>query len=252
MSLDPEERLLLARVWDKYEQTERRGTPCATDFLSPREQKLALSLLQGTGVHGGYLLDGGYEGAERRRMIFLPDWTENDESQIAFLRADFHGPESLGHRDILGSLMGLGVVRGKIGDILISPHSADIIAAPSLRDFFLLEWKEAGHVKLRVSEIRREDLRLHEPPVKEVRDTVSSLRLDAVIAAAFSIARGKAVAYIRTGRVFLDHWLCEKPDMHVEEGAVITVRGLGRAKLKTVGAMTKKGRTTVIFEIGLP
>ena len=113
---DPEDRLLLARVLDKYEQMERRGIPTATGFLSPREQQLAAVLLNTAGIRTGYAFDGGYEGAERRLLAFLPDWAEDASGELAFLRAGFRGADStLTHRDILGSLMGLGITREKLG-----------------------------------------------------------------------------------------------------------------------------------------
>lgn len=246
---EPEDRLLLAKVLDKYDQNQRRNIPAATAFLSPREQQMARALLNAAGVRAGYVLDGGYEEAERRRLIFLPDWAEEDPGQLAFLRADFHGADSaLTHRDILGSLMGLGVVRERVGDILVSPHSADIVADPSLRDFFLREWSAAGRVKLSVSEIAREELCVPQVQVKTIRDTVSSLRLDAVTAAAFSMSRGRAAELIAAGRVNLDHVPCVKPDRPVAEGAVLTARGLGKARLAQVGGLTKKGRVGITVQ----
>ena len=246
---EPEDRLLLAKVLDKYEQSQRKNIPAATLFLSPREQQLVQALLNAAGVRSGYVLDGGYEEAERKIAVFLPDWAEDAEGELVFLRALFHGADSaLTHRDILGSLMGLGVERDRLGDILVSPHSADIIAAPSLRDFFLREWTEAGRVTLTVAEIAREELLLPQVQVKVLRDTVSSLRLDAVAAAAFSISRGKAAELIAAGRVNLDHVPCLKPDKPVAEGAVLTARGFGKAKLKEVGGLSKKGRTGITIE----
>ena len=246
---EPEDRLLLARVLDKYEQSQRKNIPAATPFLSPREQQLAQALLNAAGVRDGYGLDGGYEEAERKLLVFLPDWMEEAEGELVFLRASFHGQDStLTHRDILGSLMGLGVERDRLGDILVSPHSADIIAAPSLRDFFLREWGEAGRVKLSVAEIGREELILPQVQVKLIRDTVSSLRLDAVTATAFSMSRGRAAELISAGRVNLDHVPCLKPDKPVAEGAVLTARGFGRARLREVGGLSKKGRTGITIE----
>lgn len=246
---EPEDRLLLARVWDQYERTQRRNIPSATVFLSPREQGLAQTLLNAAGVRSGYRFDGGYEAAERKRLFFLPDWAEEPpEDELAFLRAAFHGEEGLTHRDLLGSLMGLGVQRERLGDILVSPHSADLIAAPSLLDFFLREWTQAGRVKLSVTEIRRDALLLPQTQVKVIRDTVSSLRLDAVAAAAFSMSRGRAAEWIAAGKVHLNHAPCLKPDQAVAEGAVLTARGLGRAKLVQVGGLSKKGRTGITVE----
>ena len=246
---EPEDRLLLARVWDKYEQTERKNIPSATVFLSPRERQLAQAMLNAAGVRSGYLFDGGYEGAERTVLLFLPGWAEEPAGdELVFLRASFHGGESLTHRDILGSLMGLGVVRERVGDILVSPHSADIVAAPPLREFFLREWDQAGRVKLTVTEIGREALCVPQTQVKVIRDTVSSLRLDAVTATAFSMSRGRAAELIAAGKVSLDHVPCLKGDKPVGEGAVITARGLGKARLAGVGGLSKKGRTGITME----
>ena len=246
---EPEDRLLLARVWDKYEQTERRSIPSATVFLSPREQRLAQAMLNAAGIRTGYVFDGGCGEAERKILVFLPAWMEEPAGdELVFLRAAFHGEESLTHRDILGSLMGLGVTRERVGDILVSPHSADIVAAPSLRDFFLREWTQAGRVKLTVTEIGREELRLPQAQVKVIRDTVPSLRLDAVAAAAFSMSRGRAAELIAAGKVNLDHVPCLKGDKPVAEGAVLTARGFGKAKLTQVGGLSKKGRVGITVE----
>lgn len=246
---EPEDRLLLARVLDKYEQMERRSIPTTTSFLSPREQKLAETLLHAVGVRSGYAFDGGYPDAERKVLLFLPEWAEGTEGELVFLRADFHGEGSkLTHRDILGSLMGLGVARERVGDILVSEHSADIVSLPSLREFFLQSWESAGRVKLSVSEIAREDLLLPQVQVKIIRDTVSSLRLDAVVSAGFSMSRGRAAELIAAGKVSLDHFPCEKGDKPVAEGSVLSVRGLGKAKLTTVGGLSKKGRIGITIE----
>lgn len=246
---EPEDRLLLARILDKYEQSERRNIPTATVFLSPRQRVMATGLLHAAGIRSGFLFDGGYSDAERTRLLFLPEWAGEEHDELAFLRASFHGADSaLTHRDILGSLMALGVTRERVGDILVSPHSADIIAAPSLRDFFLREWTVAGRVKLTVTETVREELLIPEAKIKTVRDTVSSLRLDAVTASAFSISRGRAAELIAAGRVSLDHTPCMKPDKPVSEGSTVSVRGLGKARLKETGGLTKKGRTGIIIE----
>ena len=246
---EPEDRLLLARVLDKFEQRERRSIPASTGFLSPREQTLAVSLLNAAGIREGYRLDGGYEGAERKVLTFLPDWAEEDPEALAFLRAAFRGADStLTHRDILGSLMGQGITRERVGDILISDHSADVVVSPSLAEFLLQSWDSAGRVRLDISRIDREALTVPRVQMREVRDTVSSLRLDAVVASAFSLSRGRAAELIAAGKVSLDHVPCEKPDKPVAEGAVLTVRGLGKARLAECGKVTKKGRIALRIE----
>lgn len=96
----PEERLLLSRVWDKCEQCRTRSIPTATGFLSPQEQAAAQHLLNALGCREGYVLWGGYDGAERKRLLFLPEWmAEPDGTEIAAVRAACRSGGDLTHRD---------------------------------------------------------------------------------------------------------------------------------------------------------
>lgn len=246
---ESEDKLLLARIWDKYEQMERRGIPTASVFLSPREQAMAQTLLNSAGIRNGYLFDGGFPEAERKRLMFLPEWAENGDEELAFLHAAFHGSDStLTHRDILGSLMGLGITREQVGDILIAPHSADVIAAPQMAEFLLREWDSAGRVRLSVSQITREELTMPQVKITEVSDTVSSLRLDAVVSAAFSMSRSKAAELIAAGRVSLDHMPCVKIDKAVAQDSTITARGYGKAVVRDCSRVSKKGRIILVID----
>lgn len=246
---ESEDRLLLARILDKYEQMERKGIPTVTAFLSTREQTMAQVLLNTAGIHGGYRFDGGYDDAERKALTFLPEWAEDSDDAVAFLRAVFHGTDNaLTHRDILGSLMGLGITREKVGDILISPHSADVVVSPQLTEFLLREWSGAGRVRLSVTEISREELICPEVSVREVTDTVSSLRLDAVVSSAFSLSRGRASELIAAGKVSLDHMPCIKGDKPVAEGSTITARGFGKAVVRECSRVSKKGRIILVID----
>ena len=210
---------------------------------------MAVALLNTAGVRSGYVMDGGYEAAERKLIAFLPDWAEEAEGELAFLRADFHGADStLTHRDILGSLMGLGITRERVGDILVSEHSADIAVSSTLAEFLLQEWSGAGRVRLTVTEISREELRIPQVKVQQVQDTVSSMRLDAVVATAFGMSRGKAADLIAAGRVSLDHVPCEKSDKPVAEGGTITARGFGKAVVRECSRLSKKGRIILLMD----
>ena len=121
-----EDRLLLAKVLDRAEQAGNRNVPACTDFLSPQQQMMTLDLLRLAGIpESGYARLGGYSGAERNLFLFLPDWMDPDDAEsqspIRCLRASFREAEKLTHRDFLGSLMGMGIVREKVGDILWLP-----------------------------------------------------------------------------------------------------------------------------------
>lgn len=252
LGLAGEDRLTLARVLDKAEQAENRNIPAATDFLSPQQQAQARDCLRLAGVsETSYVLQGGYEGAERRIILFLPDWLEpeNAEFPIRCLRASFREDEKLTHRDFLGSLMGLGLVREKIGDILVVPDSADLLVLDSVADFLLQSWDSAGRAKLRVTAIEPDSLHIPVVQRKEVRDTVSSLRLDAVASSGFRLARGKAAALIESGKVQLNWRECVKPDKLLEAGDVVSARGFGKFELSEVGGLTRKGRISIVLQV---
>ena len=249
VAANEDERLLLSRIWDQYDRCRTRNIPAVTPFLSPQEQQSARRLLQAMGVRDGFSFWGGYEGAERCQLHFLPDWTQDpDREAIRALRCTWYRGESLCHRDFLGSLMGLGITREKIGDILVAPESADVLVSAQTVPLLLAQWDSAGRVKLHLEPLELENILVPEARVKEIRDTVSSLRLDSVLSVGFSLSRGKAADAIRAGRVQLNWQDCEKPDRMAAEGDVITVRGLGKSILETVGHATKKGRVFITLK----
>ena len=246
-----EDRLLLAKVLDRAAQAEERNIPACTDFLSPQQQMMAGDLLRLAGIpETAWLRQGGYQGAERNILLFLPDWMEPEtaEPPLRCLRAAFRKEENLTHRDFLGSLMGMGIVREKIGDILVGPDSADVLVLDTVAEFLAQSWESAGRVKLRVAEIDPGCVHIPEIRREERRDTVSSLRLDAVCSTGFRMARGKAAALIESGRVQLNWRECTKPDRTVSEGDTVSARGFGKFELTEVGTLTKKGRIPITVQ----
>ncbi len=246
---DAEERVLLAHVLDKCEACRARNVPAHTDFLSPSEARGAEELLHAAKYHDGWAFAGGYARAERRMLCFLPDWQETpDEAEcLAALRARWRAEDAPTHRDLLGSLTALGLVRGKIGDILVSDGSADVLVCADVAEYLLREWRSAGRAKLSAERIALDELAVPEQKVKELRDTVATLRLDAVTATGFSMSRAKAAELIASGRVQLNHRETTKPDAPVREGDVVSARGAGKFELREVGGLSKKGRTAIVI-----
>ena len=230
-----EERVLLGHILDKYDQCRQRNLPTNTAFLSPAEAQGARDLLRAAAIHEGFALLGGYEGAA------------DASDAMAFLRAAWHESEHPTHRDLLGSLMALGVERETLGDILVSEGSADLIVSAGVAQYLLDNWTGAGRTALRLTAIGADALRVPEQKVKEIRDTVATLRLDAVTAAGFSMSRGKAAELIAAGRVQKNYREVTKGDASVAQGDVISARGLGKFEVAEVGGLSKKGRTGILL-----
>ena len=250
---DGDERLLLSRILDRQRKARNGGGPVCTDFLSPREQALASDLLRLSHTpDDSYLFTGGVPDAERKILCFLPDWMSPEDLTpealpIGAVRATWRDGETLSHRDLLGGLMGLGITRGKIGDIEVSAESADVLILDSLREFLLQNWTSAGRVKLQVSQIAPDAVRVPERQVQEIRDTVSSVRLDAVIASGFRLSRGKAAELVNAGRVQVNWLDCAKPDRILQPGDSVSARGFGRFTLSRIGEPTRKGRLPIFI-----
>ena len=249
--IDPENRIPLARLLDRAEQAERRNIPSSSDFLTPSQQMQALDLLHQAEIpEESYLRTGGYDGAERQIFCFLPDWMEPDlcEMPIRCLRCSYRAADHLSHRDLLGSLMGLGIVREKVGDILVTEESCDVLVLDSVAEFLLQNWTGAGRAHLSVQEVDLAHIHIPKAHYEELHDTVSTLRLDAVVASGLKMARGKASALIGSGAVQVNWKNCTKSDHLLEEGDTVSARGFGKFTLKQVGGYTKKGRTAITIQ----
>ena len=128
LAQDKDEQMLLIRAAERLTAARQRNIPAATAFLAAREQALLAQLFP----HDPPVFFGGCDGAERKVAAFLPDyldesWLLTSDSPIAAVRATFFEEDTLTHRDFLGSLMAQGVTREKLGDILVSEGSCDLI-----------------------------------------------------------------------------------------------------------------------------
>jgi len=244
-----EDKILLARVYDRILGAEQKNIPAATCFLTEREQVLAERLLRGTEPR----FFGGREGAERAVCCYIPDyldadeWLHGDDGPVCALRAEFSERESLTHRDFLGSLMGSGIKRETVGDILVGEGSCDLLVTREISPYVLDNLISAGRVKLSVREIALDELAAPEEKFRELRDTVATTRLDSIVSSGFGLARAKAAALVESGKVSVNALPCVKPDRLLTEGDRVTARGLGRLELAAVGGTTKKGRTGVVI-----
>ena len=246
----PEDRLLLAKLWDKINAGLRRDIPASTCFLSPRELELSRYLF---GDLPGLYSFGGYEEAERKMLVYLPEyleesWLMEEGSPLVCLRATYYEGDSLTHRDFLGALMGSGIGRETVGDILPGTGSCDFFVTEEIAPYILQNFTGAGRAKVRMSQVPLSEVRIPTPETKEIRDTVASLRLDSVISSGFRIGRALAAQYVTAGKAAIDGLPCEKPDKPVSEGSKVSVRGLGKIKLRSVNGQTKKGRISIIIE----
>ena len=247
---NPEDRVLLAKLWDKISAGIRKNIPANTCFLSPRELEMTRYLF---GDAQGLYSFGGYEEAERKMLVYLPEYLEESSlyeegSPMVCLRAAFYEGDSPSHRDFLGALMGAGIARETVGDICVGKGSCDFFVTAEIAPYILQNFTSAGRTKLRLTQISLGDVAVPEPEVKQIKDTLASLRLDGVVSSGFRIGRSLAADYINAGKCAVNGLPCTKPDKAVAEGDKLSVRGLGKIKLAQVNGQTKKGRISVVID----
>lgn len=245
-----DDRMLLAKIYEKINTGMQRCIPVSTAFLSPREQEMARFLL---GAPEGLYAFGGYGDAERKMLIYLPDyleesWLTGADSPVICIHADFFREDRLTHRDLLGALMGAGIARQTVGDICVGTGCADFFVTEEIAPYLLQSFTSAGRTALHLRQIPLDSVQVPEPETKELRDTLASLRLDSVISSGFRIGRSLAAQYISAGKAAIDGLPCEKPDKAVPEGAKISVRGLGKIRLSQIGGKSKKDRYCVTIQ----
>ena len=240
--------LLLGHMEDLAGKAVKTGC-AASKFLTPTEAQSVAEYFKHK--RAALSFDGGYESAERTRAVFLnPDWGECNRAEwFTALKIEHRPQDTLGHRDILGALMSLGIERDTIGDIIADEHFKALVCLPEMGGYIKENLTKAGRVGVTISEISLGELPVKQEELSVKTDTVASLRLDAVLCAAFGLARTKAAELIEAGRVNLDHQPCLQPAKELSEGALLSVRGMGRAKLLEVGGVSRKGRTFI--KIGL-
>jgi len=232
------------RLNELSEQAFQKNIVCATKFLDPAESAAAEVFLR-TKKDTRYIFSGGYDGAERARLFFLPDWMCAEDflcdEYISRICAKYSFG-TLTHRDFLGALMALGIKREAIGDILVFDDCAYIFCTPQISAFITENLTKAGRTGIKCEVCPLSDIRVPEPEFETVRGTVASLRADSIVSLAFSISRTSAAELIRDGKLSVDHIEEPSPSREITQDTLLSLRGYGRAKLYDIGGISKKGR----------
>lgn len=274
-----EEEQLARRLLDLSRQSFYRGIITYTDFLNLNEQSI-LHTLPKDSLYTGYVTFGGYGSAERQMAAFLPEdalslrgrysqqflsapkeiavrkTAVSEDSNAVFFRQEISvlriSPlhqkyaEELTHRDYLGAMMNLGLERGKMGDILVDGREARLFIVSGLKGFVKEELVKIRRTSVRVSEEEWQDFH-YTPKYEEIKGTVPSIRLDALLSLAFSSSRSKLSGLIEAGKVFVNGRLSVSNGTHVKEGDLISVRGMGKFRYVGSISVTRKNRIYVLL-----
>jgi RNA-binding protein YlmH len=243
-----EEREFIDQVLSWKDYVDNSYSPKLSDFLDPREQQIVQTII-GTQSEIKVLFFGGSKDNERKRALIYPEYFEvqKDDFQIQLFEVDY--PQkfiTIEHPQVLGSLMSLGLKRGKFGDIVMHDGRIQFFVATEIADYIEMQLTKIGRASISLLKQPLEKGLQSSESWTEITTTVSSLRLDTVMSAILNLSRQRSQEYIKHGRVKVNWLVVENPAFECDVADIISVRGHGRSKIITIEGKTKKDKWRIV------
>ena len=250
-----DEKLLVSKLLDKIELSEKQNKIQTTDFLSPIELKLCTDVLT-TLVYKRFVIYGGTQNAQRNIIIIYPDKLADvfekekfDYNSVCNCVRISNCQDKYDHKVYLGGMIKLGLKREKIGDIIVVNDGADIIIEKELTKFLLSNLQQLTRFKKCIIElIDLQDVTQKEQEYQEFKIIVSSLRLDSVVAELSRTSRGKATEILKQERVYVNYKNEVKNTKLIQPQDIITIRGVGKFIIDEISGNTKSGKNVVMIK----
>lgn len=257
-----ERSLLKGMLLDRARTRDMEYRLTHTHFLTPAQRAGAEQIARAEHLYPGCFFYGGYPDAERTVCILAPDYIEvgdateldtyfrqdPEDCPLCVIRAHKDAFSTLTHRDYLGALLGLGIKREMIGDLLVSEDGCDILSLRQIAPYLAEHFTSAGHATLRCTVEEINSLKIAVQAGKEIFISVKSPRVDAILSSCFGLSRSLAAETVARGSVFVNSIPTFKPEKLLSAGDTITLRGKGKCKIRSMEGATKSGRIKIIVE----
>lgn len=244
--IDSSEKLLeMKKIIDKVEIVLNDYVELSTDFLDPYEVYLAQSILNRF-EDISYNMEGGYEDSERKIIYIYQSYLyENTINDIVAFQ--FNLDEEISHKDILGSLLGLGIERRKIGDIVISNNIYSFFVKRELSDFIEFNLKKVNRYNIKLKRVEKVEIPDKEYEINKL--IVSSLRLDTILSSLLRMSRANAQELIKQEKVKVNFRDENKSSYQLKEGDLLSIRKFGRYIFSEIEGTTRKDNYIVKIKI---
>ncbi len=242
---EKEEKLIISRADDAVYAADKNYQVKHIGFLTPYERGLIMKNVYPS-MDISVSFDGGCPDAERTMFICCPEYMEYDIDEIiSVICIRGRDLSALTHRDYLGSLMGLGITRENIGDIIVDDEGAFLFVKKDIADYIMQNLDKIGRNGIKKEIVKCSDAVIPPPKLKELSGTVASERIDAFVAFCINSSRNKVCELIESGLVSLNFLPVTSVSNKVTENDLISIRGYGRFRVKEIGGLTRKGRISV-------
>lgn len=239
-----DQKLLLRKLEDGIALSQKR--PWFLGFLSEEEAAVCLDFLKRK-KELQFCFFGGYPEAERKILGLFPDFLEPQESlfPLQALTFTYRAEAKLSHRDFLGSLMGLGIERSTVGDILPGDGNCVAFVRAELADYIAQDLQKIGREGVKLTKGMDAPLQAART-FETLSGVIASERLDCMVAFLCRTGRNQAAELITSGFVAKNHREILSVSDKLREGDVLSIRKHGKFIIDQFGPLTAKGRLTVV------
>lgn len=247
----PDEGPLIDQIQDWIETVRDQYRPVLTWFLNPR-QRYILTTIVNQDDQIKAIFNGGYEQAEMQRALIFPDYYQPQATDYELQLLEIDYPRKfaeLHHRQIMGSLLSSGIDRNVFGDILGNDLDWQVVVDAKMVPYLQAQVTQVGKIHIGFLPLAMEQVIQPQSDWEETAATVSSLRLDVIVAAAFNYSRNRAKLVIEHGLVRVNWQEVDRPDYPVAIFDQLSVRHAGRVQLQAVNGYNKKQKIRISLGI---
>lgn len=209
----------------------------ATNFLNPIDTRYVINRLKS--MDFDYKIFYLYEEAEKLIVY-------NDDADITLF--EIESKTLLTHSQILGSLFSHNLDDSMFGDIIITNDKYYIAVVNKLKSYFINNFNMVGKNKIKLHEVSLDQVRDFTPKYKELKISISSLRIDNVISKVISTSRTISKELIDDDKIFINYEILNNRNYSLKENDIFSIRGVGKFKLVNIGALTKNNKYQIVIK----
>lgn len=231
-----ENKLLITKTFDQIRITKTKNKIMSSEFLNEYQISFIEKELIKT-KENRFFFFGGYLESARKILITYPEKIEKEEALkninniICAIKIELPNEIKglLKHKDYLGTIMSFGLVRERIGDIIVYENLAYIIVLKQNSEYIKNELKqEKRFKKANIEIIDVNQIQVKPIEFEIINISVNSLRLDNLVSELLKTSRKIAQEKIEQEKVFVNYKAETKNTKIIKVNDILVIRGNGK------------------------
>lgn len=151
---------------------------------------------------------------------------------------------NLEHKHYLGNILGLGIKREILGDLIVKNDECYGIILENMFDFLKENLLRINSSPVEIIEIGENEVPQNE--FKELNIRLSSLRLDSLVSELTNLSRASSVNYIDLGNVQVNYEIQRGKSYRISVGDTVIIKKYGKFRIEEENGLTKKDKVKLI------